>query len=326
MASIPAVAESSAAIVVRSPSSGWRAASALAAHEADTTAVHGIANTAVLETTTGSAAKVTAHAGASDPHGDRAYTDSAITSAVTARQPLDGDLTTIAALDSATAGMLATDGAGWLRKTYAQVRTALGLATVATSGAYTDLTGKPTLATVATSGSASDLASGTLADARIASTIARDTEVAAAVAKIGRGVRIYSAGNGQNTVNGVEGAAHLNTLAYNDDAVLYTHDAVTNYSVTVHEAGAYLARGSIRFANAAIGERVVLIAVNGTTVSEVGLTITGTITLPIAVDLTLAAGDALQLRYYTSGGDAVLLDDFSPRSVHLAVRYLGAPA
>jgi hypothetical protein len=40
----------------------------------------------------------------------------------------DADLTTIAALDSATAGALSTDGAGWIRKTYAQLKTALSLA------------------------------------------------------------------------------------------------------------------------------------------------------------------------------------------------------
>lgn len=44
-----------------------------------------------------------------------------------ARQPLDSDLTAIAGLDSSVAGALATDGAGWLRKTYAQVKTALAL-------------------------------------------------------------------------------------------------------------------------------------------------------------------------------------------------------
>lgn len=54
------------------------AAAALAAHEADTTSVHGIADTSALETTTGSTAKVTAHAGATDPHGDRAYADAAV--------------------------------------------------------------------------------------------------------------------------------------------------------------------------------------------------------------------------------------------------------
>jgi len=42
-------------------------------------------------------------------------------------QPADSDLTTIAALDSGTAGALVTDGAGWIRKTYAQLKTALSL-------------------------------------------------------------------------------------------------------------------------------------------------------------------------------------------------------
>jgi hypothetical protein len=65
---------------------------AIAAHSADTTAVHGVADTAPLETTTGAqnkanaaqataiaaaaadaTAKVSAHTGAADPHGDRAF-------------------------------------------------------------------------------------------------------------------------------------------------------------------------------------------------------------------------------------------------------------
>lgn len=49
------------------------AAGALSAHTADTTGVHGIADTSALETTAGATAKVTAHAAASDPHGDRAW-------------------------------------------------------------------------------------------------------------------------------------------------------------------------------------------------------------------------------------------------------------
>ncbi len=39
----------------------------------------------------------------------------------------DADLTAIAALDSSTAGAIASDGAGWIKKTYAQFKTALGL-------------------------------------------------------------------------------------------------------------------------------------------------------------------------------------------------------
>lgn len=44
-----------------------------------------------------------------------------------AYQPVDTDLTSIAALDSSTAGAMSTDGAGWIRKTYAQFKTALSL-------------------------------------------------------------------------------------------------------------------------------------------------------------------------------------------------------
>lgn len=43
------------------------------------------------------------------------------------KQPADSDLTAIAALDSSTSGAIASDGAGWIKKTYAQFKTALGL-------------------------------------------------------------------------------------------------------------------------------------------------------------------------------------------------------
>lgn len=50
--------------------------------------------------------------------------------ALDAKQPLDADLTAIAALDSSTSGAIASDGAGWIKKTYAQFKTALGLGNV----------------------------------------------------------------------------------------------------------------------------------------------------------------------------------------------------
>lgn len=50
----------------------------IAAHAADTTAVHGIADTTALETQAGATAKVSTHAAATDPHADRAYTDTQI--------------------------------------------------------------------------------------------------------------------------------------------------------------------------------------------------------------------------------------------------------
>jgi hypothetical protein len=86
------------------------AAAALAAHSADTTDVHGIPDTAVLETSSGAQAKadaaqaaatsaaaadatskVSAHVAAVDPHGDRAYTDTQTASRVpTSRQVTAG--------------------------------------------------------------------------------------------------------------------------------------------------------------------------------------------------------------------------------------------
>lgn len=48
---------------------------AIAGHAADTTSVHGIPDTALLETTAGATGKVTAHTNATDPHGDRAWAD-----------------------------------------------------------------------------------------------------------------------------------------------------------------------------------------------------------------------------------------------------------
>ncbi len=51
----------------------------------------------------------------------------AAAAAQAASQPLDSDLTAIAGLDSATSGAIASDGSGWIKKTYAQFKTALSL-------------------------------------------------------------------------------------------------------------------------------------------------------------------------------------------------------
>lgn len=55
------------------------AASKVTTHAAVTTSVHGITNTASLETTSGATTKVSNHSAATDPHGDRAYADSVAT-------------------------------------------------------------------------------------------------------------------------------------------------------------------------------------------------------------------------------------------------------
>jgi hypothetical protein len=71
----------------------------------------------------------------------------------------------------------------------AQIRTILGLSTVATSGAYNDLTGRPSLAAIATSGSAADLIGGTLPTARISGTATEGYYV-----KVVGGVLTFAAG------------------------------------------------------------------------------------------------------------------------------------
>jgi hypothetical protein len=53
-------------------------AAAISAHSADTTSVHGIADTSVLATDSDVSGAVSTHAAATDPHADRAYADSAI--------------------------------------------------------------------------------------------------------------------------------------------------------------------------------------------------------------------------------------------------------
>ncbi|MFJ5804880.1 hypothetical protein [Streptomyces sp. NPDC093093] len=74
---------------VMTPASiGAATTAALTAHTSASTSVHGIADTSALETTAGAASKVSTHAGAADPHGDRAFATSAASSAVAALSAL----------------------------------------------------------------------------------------------------------------------------------------------------------------------------------------------------------------------------------------------
>lgn len=94
---------------------GASSVAALTAHEADTTNIHGIADTSVLATSTSVAAAISTHAAAVDPHGDRAYA----AGLAAGLQPLDSDLTAIAALSTTTYGraLLALADAAALRTT-----------------------------------------------------------------------------------------------------------------------------------------------------------------------------------------------------------------
>jgi hypothetical protein len=62
-----------------------------------------------------------------DAIGDDANFAASTATALAGKQPIDPDLTTIAAIDSTQTGVIASDGAGWIRKSYAALKTALGL-------------------------------------------------------------------------------------------------------------------------------------------------------------------------------------------------------
>ncbi|MEV8033869.1 hypothetical protein [Streptomyces sp. NPDC086182] len=62
-------------VIIGAADVGADQAGTTAAHAALTTSVHGIADTALLETAAGAASKVSVHAGGADSHGDRAYAD-----------------------------------------------------------------------------------------------------------------------------------------------------------------------------------------------------------------------------------------------------------
>lgn len=126
---------------------------ALAAHEADTTAIHGITDTSALETTTGSAAKVAAHESDTSVHGiaDTTVlaTDAEVTAAVAAHAAAgdphtgyatDGDLTTHAA-DTSTHGF--ANGAALLDETAHDALDHTGLTGV--GGTHPDLAAHDTL-------------------------------------------------------------------------------------------------------------------------------------------------------------------------------------
>lgn len=67
-----------------------------------------------------------------DPTADQFTTrvatiNAAAEAATSGGQPSDADLSTIAAINTSTAGVLASDGAGWVSKTYSALKTALSL-------------------------------------------------------------------------------------------------------------------------------------------------------------------------------------------------------
>lgn len=108
----------------------YEPAGTVAAHEADITAVHGIADTSALATASSVASAVSAHE--SDTTSVHGIVDTSALSLTSHNhsgtyQPLDADLTTIAGLTATTDNMIQSVGSAWASRTPAQVKTALAL-------------------------------------------------------------------------------------------------------------------------------------------------------------------------------------------------------
>ncbi len=89
--------------------------------------------------------------------------------------------------------------------------TITGLATVATSGAYADLSGRPALAAVATSGSASDLSAGTLPAARFDDTAHGSRGGGSLHANaVAAGAAGFMTGADKSKLDGIEAGAQAN--------------------------------------------------------------------------------------------------------------------
>lgn len=102
----------------------------VATHSADTTDVHGIADTSALATASSVTSAVSSHSSdTTDVHGIADTSALSLTSHnhTGTYQPLDTDLTTIAGLTPTTDNIIQSVGSAWASRTPAQVKTALAL-------------------------------------------------------------------------------------------------------------------------------------------------------------------------------------------------------
>jgi hypothetical protein len=113
-----------------------------------------------------------------------------------------------------------------------------GLATVATSGSYADLTNKPTIPAATTS--ASDLTSGTLPDARLSSAIATYATLAATDNQPASGLDVYPRGEATSGASG--GNSGQIWWIFFTPSVSFTASAITFCSGTIAGSGLTLAR------------------------------------------------------------------------------------
>jgi hypothetical protein len=238
----------------------------------------------------------------------------------------DADLTAIAALDSATAGAIASDGAGWVKKTYAQFKTALALvaADVGLGNVTNDAQVKKSLVTtkgdlIAATASATPARLGVGSDGQILmADSAQATGVKWATAFSGASV---SKAADQNVATGAMSTLLFDTEAWDTDGY---HDTGSNTGrLTVPSAGKYLFIIDTEVAMNATGRRLGVMTKNGEQALSTGANVasnqvpavaTSATVLSFSVICDMAAGDYITVGLFQDSGSTLAVKGATSRT------------
>lgn len=268
-----------------------------------------------------------------------------LTTDLAGKQPLDSDLTTIAALDSGTsAGVLATEAAGWVKRTYAQVKTSLGLVKADVGLGNVDNTSDANKPVSTAQQTALDLkanlasptltgtpAAPTAADGTNTTQIATTAFVNAATgnASTVRPVCIVASTDATSIANATTTFITFNTELTDTDAMF----SASSDKITLNTAGTYNVSSVVEFAANATGVRLCgLYHYNsaGTLRRKIGLdsdvassavNYIGNLSGIIAAD----AGDYVKLLVYQTSGGALSLSstNITTYTAMLSVAWVG---
>ena len=263
-----------------------------------------------------------------------------ITTALAGKQPLDADLTAIAALTTTAYGrslLEAADAAALrtLASVYSTGEVDTALALKANDDAVVKLTGAQTVAGIKTFSDKPVVPNATFGVAKIdatgtpsASTYLRgdgtwQTPSGSSTAPV-HGARAYR-NTSQSIPDSSVTALQLNAEEFDSSNL---HDNSTNNSrLTVVTSGVYDVVGSIRYFQSATGVRSIIVRKNGsTTLIDAAFANNGAGTAVIATGtghLYLAAGDYIELCAWQNSGGSLNAQYTDPSSIHLSCVLLG---
>lgn len=202
-------------------------------------------------------------------------------------QTSDPDLTAIAGLDSSTSGMIASDGGGWIKKTYAQVKAALGIST-------SDVSGLGSAATHAAS------------DFLLAANNLSDVTAATARTNLGLGTAATHATTDYDA-SGAAATAQAN--AYAADAAITANRQTASYTLVLSDAGEVVEMNSASANNCTVPPHSSVAFATGAIVEVVQYG---------AGQTTLVAGAGVTIR--SPGGKLKIADQYGAA----ALRYIGS--